>query len=90
MCAWKYNLSFRAIVTNAKASFSIGRYFSSTPQSARLVKYIGFCTPSSSLTKATLTMAEETARYRNTSSPSLDGLTNGGDERYAFRSSNIC
>ena len=36
--AWKYGLSFRAAVTNAKASFSIWGYLSSTPQSARLVK----------------------------------------------------
>ena len=45
------------MVTKAKASFSIGGYLSSAPRSARLVKYTGFCTPSSSLTKAVLTVA---------------------------------
>ena len=69
MCAWKYGLSFRATVTNAKMSFSIYRYLSSAPWSARFKKYIGFCTLSSSLTKATLTANGETARYRNSSSP---------------------
>ena len=54
------------------------------------MKYTGFCTPSSSLTKAPLTVAGETARYKNNSSPSLDGLSNGREERYAFRSSNAC
>ena len=34
--AWKYGLSLRAAVTKAKASFSIGKYLSSTPRSARL------------------------------------------------------
>ena len=28
------------------------------------------------------------ARYRNSFSPGLDGLSNGGEEKYAFRSSN--
>jgi len=90
MCAWKYSLSFRAIVTNVKVSFSIGGYLSSAPQSAWLVKYTGFCTSSSSLIKVALTAIVETARYRNSSSPSLDGLSNGGEERYDFRSSNAC
>ena len=90
VCNWKYGLSFRAAVTNAKASFSIWGYCSSAPRSAQLVKYTGFCTPSSSLTKAPLIVAGETARYRNNSSPSLDGLSNGREERYAFRSSNAC
>ena len=35
--AWKYGLSLRVAVTNAKASFSIGGYLSSAPQSALLV-----------------------------------------------------
>ena len=34
--AWKYGLSLRAIVTNAKASFSMGGYLSSALQSAWL------------------------------------------------------
>ena len=38
VCAWKYGLSFRATVTNAKASFSIWGYFSFAPWNARLVK----------------------------------------------------
>ena len=59
--AWKYGLSLRAAVTNAKASFSMGGYLSSAPQSARLV-YMGFCTLSSSLIRAALTAAGETAR----------------------------
>ena len=54
------------------------------------MKYTNFCTMFSSLTKAALTAAEETARYRNNSSPSLDGLSNGEEERYAFRFSNAC
>ena len=37
VCAWKYGLSFLAVVINAKASFSIGGYLPSTPWSARLV-----------------------------------------------------
>ena len=90
MCAWKYGLSFRAIVTNAKESFSIYGYLSSSPRSARLVKYTGFFSPSSSLIKVALTTAEETAKYRNSSSPGLDKLSNGEEERYAFRSSNTC
>ena len=61
MCAWKYGLSFRAIVTNAKESFSIYGYLSSSPRSARLMKYTGFFSPSSSLIKVALTTAEETA-----------------------------
>ena len=32
--AWKYGFNVRAIVTKAKASFSIGGYLSSVPQSA--------------------------------------------------------
>ena len=83
-------MSFRTAITNAKASFSIGGYFSSAPQSGRLVKYTGFCTPSSSLTRAALTTAREMARYRNSSSLGLDGLNNGGEEKYTFRSSNAC
>ena len=39
--AWKYDLSFRAVVTNAKASFSIWEYLSSAPQNAWLVKEMG-------------------------------------------------
>ena len=35
--AWKYDLSLWATVTKAKASFSIGGYLTSIPQSARLV-----------------------------------------------------
>ena len=89
MWAWKYGLSLRTAVTNAKASFSIMGYLSSTPQSARLVKYTGFCTPFSSLTKAALIAAREMARYRSNFSPSLDELDNGGEERYAFRSSDV-
>ena len=89
VCAWKYDLSFRATITNVKPSFSIGGYFSSAPQSARLVVY-GLLHPSSSLTKATLTEAGETTRYRNSSSPGLDELNNGREERYAFRSLNAC
>ena len=34
--SWKYALSLWATVTKAKASFSIGRYLSSAPRSARL------------------------------------------------------
>ena len=34
--AWKYGLSLRATVTNAKASFSMGGNLSSAPRSARL------------------------------------------------------
>ena len=34
--AWKYGLSLRAAVTNAKASFSMGGYLSSAPRSAQL------------------------------------------------------
>ena len=79
--AWKYGLSFCIAVTSAKASFSIGGYFSSAPRSAQLVKYTGFYTLFSSLTKAMLTAAEETASYRNNSSPSLEGLINDGEER---------
>ena len=88
MCAWKYGLSFCATISNVKASFSIWGYFSSAPRSARLVKYTGFCTLSFSLTKAMLTAVGEMTRYRNSSSLGLDGLTNGGKERYVFRSSN--
>ena len=36
--AWKYGLSFHAVVTNVKARFSIWGYLSSAPQNARLVK----------------------------------------------------
>ena len=86
VCTWKYNLSFHAVVTNAKESFSIWGYLFSAPRSARLMKYMGFWTPSSSLTKATLTVTEESARYWNSSSLGLDGLSNGEEERYAFRS----
>ena len=35
--AWKYGLSFRAVVTNAKASFSIEGYLSFAPRSSLLV-----------------------------------------------------
>ena len=52
------------------------------------MKYAGFYIPSSSLTKTALTAARETARYRNSSSPNLDRLSNGREERYTFRSSN--
>ena len=90
VCAWKYSLSFRATVTNAKASFSIGGYFTSAPCNIWLVKYTSLCTPFSFLTKAALIVAGETARYRNNSSPGFDELSNGGEERYAFRSSNAC
>ena len=90
ICAWKYNLTFRAAITNAKARFSIWGYLSSAPQSAQLVKCTGFYTPSSSLTKVALTAARETTRYRNSSSPSLDGLSIGREERNAFKSSNAC
>ena len=90
VCAWKYGLSFCAVITNAKASFSIWGYLSSTPRSTQLVKYTGFCTPSSSLTKVALIAAGKTARYRNSSSLSLDGLSKGREERYAFKSSNAC
>ena len=88
--AWNYGLSFRATVANAKASFSIRGYLSSAPRSARLVKYTVFFTPFSSLTKAALTAAGEIAKYWNNSSPGLDGLSNCGEERYLFRSSNTC
>ena len=37
VCAWMYDLSFRTTVINAKASFSIGGYLPSAPQSAQLV-----------------------------------------------------
>ena len=90
MCAWKYDLSFRAPVANAKASFSIRGYFSSTPRSTQLVKYTGFYTPSFSLTKAILIAVGETTRYKNSSSPGLNGLSSGGEERYAFKSLNAC
>ena len=60
--AWKYGWCLWAIVTIVKASFSIGRYLSSAPWNARLVLYMGFCTLSSSLTKATLTAARDMAR----------------------------
>ena len=36
MWAWKYGLSLRAVITNAKVSFSIGGYLSSAPRSAWL------------------------------------------------------
>ena len=54
------------------------------------MKYTGFCIPSFSLTKAALTTSLKTNRYRNSCSPRLDGLSNGREERYAFRSSNAC
>ena len=54
------------------------------------MKYTGFCTPSSSLTKAALTVTRDMTRYRNCSFSGLDGLSNGGEERYAFRSSKAC
>ena len=38
VCAWKYDLSFRAAINNAKANFSIWGYLSSAPQSTGLVK----------------------------------------------------
>ena len=44
VCAWKYNLSFRATVTNAKESFSFGGYFFPTPRSTQLMKYTSFYT----------------------------------------------
>ena len=50
------------MVTKAKASFSIGKYLFFAPRSARLVKYTGFCTPLSSLIKATLTAVREMTR----------------------------
>ena len=90
ICAWKYGLSFRAAITNAKVSFSIGGYLSSAPQNARLVKYIGFCASFSSLTKAVLTATGEMTRYRNNTSPGFDGLNNDEEERYVFRSSKTC
>ena len=90
VCAWKYGLSFRAAITNVKASFSIGGYLSSTSWNAQLVKYIGFCTSFPSLTKAMLTVARETVRYRNNASPGFEGLSNGREERYAFRSLKAC
>jgi len=90
MSAWNYGLSFQAIVANAKASFSIGGYLSSAPRSAQIVKYTVFFTPFSSLTKAALTAAREITKYGNNSSPGLDGLSNYGEERYLFRSSNTC
>ena len=67
-----------------------GGYLSFAPRNTQLVKYTGFCTPSSSPTKAALTTVGEMARYRNSSSSALDGLSNGSEERYAFRSSNTC
>ena len=36
--AWKYDLSFRATVTGAKANFSIWGYLSSAPWNALLIK----------------------------------------------------
>ena len=90
VCAWKYGLSFRAAVTNAKVSFSIGGYLSFAPQNTQLVKYTGFYTPFSSLTKATLTAAREMARYRNNASPGFNELSNRGEERYVFRTSKAC
>ena len=36
--AWKYGLSFRAVVTSAKANFSILGYLSSAPRNALLIK----------------------------------------------------
>ena len=60
--AWKYGLSLRAAVTKVKARFSIGGYLSSASRSARLTSYMGFCTFSSSLTKAALTAAEDIAK----------------------------
>ena len=90
MCAWNYGLCFHATINNAKVSFSIGGYFSSAPRSARLVKYIGFCTLFFSLTKATLIAVGETTRYKNSSFLGLYGLSNGEEERYGFRSSNAC
>ena len=62
VCALKYSFSLWAAVTKAKASFSIGGYLSSAPQSARLMKYTGFYTLSSSLSKAALTAVKKTAR----------------------------
>ena len=58
--AWKYGLSLQAIVTNAKASFSIGTLFCSAKHLAG--EYTGFYTFSSSLIKAALIAASETAR----------------------------
>ena len=69
-------------------SFSIKGYLFFAPWKARLVKYTRFCTPFFSLIKAVLTVAGETTRYRNNSSPGLDELNNDGEERYVFRSSN--
>ena len=60
--AWKYGLSLRAAVTNAKASFSMGGYLFLAPRSAQLTLYTGFCTFSSSLIKVALTVAAEMAR----------------------------
>ena len=51
------------------------------------MKYIGFCTSFSSLTKAVLTTTREMGRYRNNTSPGFDGLNNNEEERYVFRSS---
>ena len=50
------------------------------------MKYRGFCTPFSPLTKAVQIVAGETTRYRSNSSLGLDGLSNGEEERYDFRS----
>ena len=88
VCAWKYSLSFRAAVINAKASFSIGGYLSSSPRSVQLVQYTGNCTQSSSRIRVELTAVRDTAKQRESSSPGLNKLSNGGDARYAFSSSN--
>ena len=50
------------------------------------MKYRGFCTPFSPLTKTVQIVAGETTRYRSNSSLGLDGLSNGEEERYDFRS----
>ena len=36
-CAWKYGLSLRVAITNAKASFSISEYLSSAPRNTPLM-----------------------------------------------------
>ena len=71
-----------------QSSFSIRGYLFFAPWKAQLVKYTGFWAPFFSLIKSVLTVAGETTRYRNNSSPGLDELNNGGEERYVFRSSN--
>jgi hypothetical protein len=72
-------------MTRANASFSIWGYLPSTPWSALLTKYTGFCIPSSSRIKAALIAVGVTAKYKYRISPRMVRLSRGGLVRYAFK-----